>query len=213
MKRNLTRVAASIALLFLVAPLAGASQVTINGETHSCNGSMVFANGRMTCNGVEITTGTQDDSPCGKGVEVIAYTNPDGSKGGRMSRRVQVRAPRTITISADSLICGSLTLDGTVRIEGSRLNGPGTITGVGSKGIAIRGSVVNGQITARGDGILIEQSVVNGELLIRDAARVVGTVLNGRSELSGHASVTRSVVNGDAKLQEQAQLNGAVSGR
>jgi hypothetical protein len=200
-----------IALVLLVPLLAAAaSQITVNGESYQCSGNVVVANGRVTCNGTDLTTGTKDEAPCGKGIEMIAHTNPDGSKGGRYARHVQLRSPATISISADSVICGRCTLEGKVSVASSRLNGPGTINGDGSKGVEIRGSVLNGRITARGNGILIDRSVVNGELAIRDSARIVGGVFNGRTELSGSSRITMSVVNGDVELPDNARLDGAV---
>jgi hypothetical protein len=200
-----------MALVVLVPLLtAAASRITVNGDTYTSSGSVVVANGKVTCNGDDITKGGRDEAPCGDGIEVIAHTNPDGSKGGRYARHVRLRSPATITISADSLICGRCSVEGKVRIEGSRLNGPGTITGVGSKGVEIRGSILNGRITASGDGILIDRSVINGELAIRDSARIVGGVFNGRTELSGSARITMSVVNGDVELPDQGRLDGAV---
>jgi hypothetical protein len=200
-----------LALLFLVPLLAAAaSQITVNGESYQCSGSVVVSNGHVTCNGTDLTSVAKDEAPCGKGVEVIAHTNPDGSKGGRYARHVQLRSPATITISADSVICGRCTVQGKVRIASSRLNGPGTIDGEGSKGVEIRGSILNGRITAQGDGILIDRSVVNGELAIRDSATIVGGVFNGRTELAGTARITMSVVNGDVELPDNARLDGAV---
>jgi hypothetical protein len=200
-----------LALVVLVPLLAAAdSRITLNGESYTCSGSVVVANGRVTCNGVEITQGGRDDAPCGDGVQVVAHTNPDGSKGGRYARHVQLLSPATITISADSLICGRCTLQGKVSIAGSRLNGDGTITGVGSKGVEIRGTILNGRITARGDGILIDRTVINGELAIRDSATIVGGVCNGRTELSGPARLTMSVVNGDVERPDQARRDGAL---
>jgi hypothetical protein len=200
-----------IALVVLVPLLAAAeSRITINGESYTCSGKVVVANGSVTCNGVDIAKGAPDDAPCGKGIAVVTHTNPDGSKGGRYARHVLLRSPETIEISADSLICGRYTVQGNVRISGSRLNGTGTITGAGRKGVVIRDSILNGRATARGDGILVDRSVVNGELAIRDSATVAGGVFNGRTELSGSARITQSVVNGDVELPDQARLDGAV---
>jgi hypothetical protein len=77
--------------------------------------------------------------------------------------------------------------------------------------VEIRGTILNGRITARGDGILIDRTVINGELAIRDSATIVGGVFNGRTELSGPARLTMSVVNGDVELPDQVRRDGALA--